>query len=368
MIKKYNKSQILKTFILVSITLALFEKIYNKSGTSGKYSIFISILLICLSLFINCIKNNGKYLLNPRILAIIPIAIYGFCNESIRYALFFLVIILWSDFEFDDLHKYHIFLILIGALWSFLDYRTGIMRVNGFMLSPTLYSCTIVISILYLLFEKNFKKSNYIFVLLGLLLIYLTGGSSAFLCGIGLLIYKLFINIFLSQQDKQNHIHKHKKIFIQIIIFLSILIITYLLIFHLDDFLSIIQRNNRDASTSTRVNYLKLFSTQLISDIKIIFIGNGGGYTQQYIKDIIGLKSHFPLHQDILMLICEYGVIGITYLYYFFMRRLKFNWIIILLIILCSFHNLILSSAIMVLILITSNTLNKQYKCVKLWH
>ena len=198
-------------------------------------------------------------------------------------------------------------------------------------------------------------------------MIYLSESSSALLCAVGLIFYKILINFINYRKEKNEIINKTR--FLKILILIGGLITAYFLFTHLEEFLSIIPRSNRDASTLTRTNYLNLFIDQLKQNKDMFLIGRGGGYTQFFIKNLIGTSIFYPLHQDILMLICEYGVLGLIYLYVLYLKDLKLNWIIWIVILLCSFHNLILSPTTICLIVLYSNSLNMQYdKKTVMWH
>ena len=132
---------------------------------------------------------------------------------------------------------------------------------------------------------------------------------------------------------------------------------------NLEKVLSIISRDNRDASTLTRTKYLSYFINDFFSNILNILLGHGGGYTQNYISSVIGEGKFYPLHQDIIMILCEYGVVGFIYIYKVFISKLRLNWILLIVLILCSFHNIILSPNVMV-----NNTLNFQNEYEKIWH
>lgn len=361
MIGKITRTKFYDILMLVFLLFCTCELFYNRSGISGKYSIYVS-LALCISLFIlDILKNKGIIKINIwYIFAVIPLLLYKFNTESIRYSLFFLIVLFTSNYKIKNLGSFFKILIIIAFVFSLYQMFTGTIRISGFMISPTIFSCTLCIAILYLLFEKKYNVINLLFSILALFLIYMSESSSTFVFGLALFIYKTFINLFINR--KKDGQENKKRLFLKSFLFLSVTILLFFMITHLNEVLSIISRSNRGDSTNTRLTYYFVFIKQLVSNPLMILIGKGAGYTQQYIHGITTIMAtHYPLHQDFLMLICEYGLIGMVYIYNIYIKKLKMNWLIWLLIILCSFHNLILTSTTMCLIILVNNSLNSQY-------
>ena len=357
MTSKISKTNFFDLFMLLIVFLSTCELLYNRTGISGKYSFYVSLIICFCSFLFIILKNNGVIKFNLwYIVAIFPILLYKFNRESIRYCLFFLTVFSINQFKIENLSKFFKILIFIS----------GTTRVSGYMISPTIFSCTICIAMLYLLFEKKCGTSNIFFSIVGLILIYLSESSSSFIFAIFLLSYKLLINIFINR--KKNTTENKKRLIIKIIL-LFIILASIFIILHLNDVLSIISRNNRGDSTNTRLTYYMIFIKQLISNPLMIIFGKGAGYTQQYIHSLTTIvASHYPLHQDLLMLVCEYGMVGIIYIYNVYMKKIKVNWLVWLLILLCSFHNLVLTSSTMCLIILANNSLRIQYSEIdNLW-
>lgn len=365
--KTVLNKKIYRIALLLILGISLTERVYNKTAVSGKYSVYISVLLVLISFVFDILHDGIKYKLNKKILFLLPIALYFPCAESIRYTIFFALIILWNKYLIEDLHIFCMVMILTGAVFSIRQYLEGASRISGFIYSPTLYSCLLVIFNTYLLFEKKRSMLGYMSVGLSTIMIYMTGSSSGFVCNLGIIIYKVVINIFLSHRDKITQIKKNKRRIITVCLIVALGLSGAYIIFNLNDVLSIIKRDNRNASTMTRTKYLAYFINDLFSDIKIFLIGHGGGYTQKYFRSAIGIGQFYPLHQDIIMFLVEYGVLGCIYIYKHFLSRLNFTWIIYLVLVLCSFHNIVLASQIMILLILVSNSLNKQYGQNRIW-
>ena len=362
-LKKHN------VIFVMLLGFSLFERLYNKTSISGQNSIYIAIVLIVFSFLFDIFIGKGKYKFDKRILLALPLVLYLPCKESIRYMMFFVMIVMWGKYKIVDLYYFVISMIFLGVILSFQQISQGMIRISGFIYSPTLFACILVVLITYLLFEKKHQGIvNKLFVLISSIMIYMTGSSSAFVCVLGIIAYKICINIILTKFDKNYHISKSKKKILTFAIVICLVFVVGYIALNLEEVLSIISRDNRDASTITRTKYLSYFIDDYFSNIRNVMIGQGGGYTQKYISSMIGTGKFYPLHQDVVMLLCEYGIVGYIYIYKIFISKLKFNWLILIVLVLCSFHNIILSPNVMVLILMVSNTLNYQNEYEKIWH
>ena len=99
-------SSILKKHNFIFVVLlgfSLFERLYNKTSISGQYSIYIAILLIFFSFLFDTYIGKGKYKFDKRILLAIPLVLYFPCKESIRYMVFFVMIVMWGKYKINDL-------------------------------------------------------------------------------------------------------------------------------------------------------------------------------------------------------------------------------------------------------------------------
>ena len=354
---------------LALLMIATYERLFNYTGISGNYTSIISVVLILLGIVIEAFKTKGKIKIDYlSLLCILPIVLYGFSKETMRYGVFFLIILIWRRNSFADLYGFHILNIIIGFCFIILQIIEKNPRPSGFIYSPTIFSCFIVTSLTYILFEKKHKKNKFtklFLTIISLFLIYITESSSSLICCIGIIIYKVVINFIIKESKKMNEV-KYKKL-TKIIIMIIILVIIIIML-NLDKVLLIINRENREASSTTRLKYINIFFNEFLRNWKNFFIGCGGGYTQYYINSFLNVSNHMPLHQDILMILCEYGILGTIFIYKNFIKKLNLNFLIIVVSILATFHNLILCPSLCVYILISSNTLNKQYeKEQKIW-
>lgn len=331
------------------------EKAYNHSFISGIYNIPITIIFFVSSLcflFFNKIKITKNDMITIVILGMM--VVYGFSKESIRYGLVLFSFFVWHKITIKNIDILQKLLVMVAVGFSLLDRFLGYERISGFIAgSPTLFSCAITICFIYFLFKLEKTKSDFLFAAICFVLAIETKSSSSIIFMIALMVYKVIINVFY----KFGWI----SVFTKTCILITIVVVSVLLFLNLESALGIIGRDNRIASTLTRLGIYQVFLDLWMSSVKTFLVGYGGGFTQDYIRQYWGAISHMPLHQDILMFVCEYGVVGFLFIYNYIIKRCKFNFIMILALILASFHNIVLSPASLLLLIITSNSINEQY-------
>lgn len=352
---KIPKATQWKFFPQAILLFLLCEKFYNHTYVAGKYNVVVTLLFFTTSLLF---LATGKVKLKQKdfipVAVIVVIVLYGFSRESIRYGLVFFSLLIWNKIHIDNLEVLHKSLVIVAVILSGIDYYLGYERISGFSAgSPTLFSCALAICFLYFLFKTERTKSDYLFSILCLIMVLKTKSSSVFLFMIALIAYKVAINILYKLGWNLQ--------FTKIFILLSILVVVVFLALNLNSALGIINRGNRIASTSTRLGIYQTFLGLWFESPKTILLGYGGGFSQKYIQQYWGTISHMPLHQDILMLACEYGVIGIGAIYRFLIKEYHLNFLMSLALVLTTFHNVILSPMTFLLLILTSNALNEQY-------
>lgn len=342
--------------------ILLSEKLYNYSYVAGKYNVAVTLVFFAVSLAFLLLKKV-KLTQNDFIpLAVIGVVVlYGFCRESIRYALVFFSLLVWNKISIRNLDVLHKSLVISAVALSAVDYALGFERISGFSAgSPTLFSCAISICFIYLLFKKDKTKDDYLYAGICFILAFKTESSSSILFIATLIAYKVAINIFYK--------FGWKSWYAKGIILVAIVVVAVLLVTNLDSALGIISRGNRNASTATRLGIYQAFLELWISTPKTFLLGYGGGFSQEYIQKYWGAISHMPLHQDILMFACEYGLIGFWAIYNFLIKKYKLNFLMLLALVLATFHNVILSPMTLLLLVMTSNSINEQYgKTGVLW-
>ena len=157
---------------------------------------------------------------------------------------------------------------------------------------------------IYVLFSKGTGK-NLLISFLAIITIYFTGSRSTLICSILFFLYFLF------------KIYMKKSKFSKVSLFMGIGIplITFLL-FNLKTLSTFEIREGSEYSTQARTSVLEYFFGELMENTKMLLIGKGGGYATYETPRILGLpQDYYPLHQDIVMWIVEYGILGIILLF-----------------------------------------------------
>lgn len=343
------------SFIETLFIILLCEKIYNHSYVSGAYNVQVTLGFTLLSIML-LVSKQCKLIKQDIIslMFILLMILYGFSKETIRYGLTFFSLMVWNKISGINMSKVHRVITILGAGFSLMDLVKGYERISGYSAgSPTLFSCASLISFTYFLFKKQHIKWDYFFAGVNLLMIIKTQSSSTLIVLICMILYKVFINVI-----KKYGINPQVTKFC---IFIGCIMVAFFLVFNFQSALGIIHRGNRNASTSTRLGIYQVFAKLFIKNPITILIGYGGGFTQSYIKTNWGTASHLPVHQDILMFACEYGVLGLVVMYRFLIKHYKFNFLLWVVLVLTSFHNIILSPLILCLLVLTSKSMNSQY-------
>lgn len=361
---KSEQNQKLKgRFIIESVFIILLcEKIYNHSYISGTYNAQVTLgfalfsMLLLVSKSCNLIKRDMVSLM-----FILIMTAYGFSKETLRYGLTFFSLLVWNKVSGININKIHCTITILGLGFSLLDLAKGYERISGYLSgSPTLFSCASLISFTYFLFKKERIRWDYFFAIINLVMIIKTKSSSTLIVLICLVLYKIFMYVI-----RKFGVNAHMT---KLFILIGCIMVAFFLAFNYQSALGIIHRRNRTASTSTRLDLYKAFVKLFMKDPRTILIGYGGGFTQRYIRANWGIDSHLPLHQDFLMFVCEYGALGLLGMYRFLFRQYKFNFLLWIVLILASFHNIILSPLILCLLVLTSKAMNLEYgEKVCLW-
>lgn len=359
---KIFKNQEWTFWPLLILFILSCEKLYNQSYISGKCNVQVTLFFFIVSFVFFAAKKIQLYRSDLiSIVIIMLVVLYGFCKESIRYGLVFFSFFAWSKIKVKNVDVLQRSLVIVAVIFSVVDHLLGYERISGFSSgSPTLFSCAIAICFIYFVFKTERTKSDYFFSVVCFILAFKTESSSTIIFMIALIAYKVVINILIK--------FGWKSWLTKLCILIAIIVVATVLVFNLDSALGIINRGNRDASTLTRLGIYQEFTRKWLISLKTFLFGYGGGFTQQYIRQYWGVISHMPLHQDILMFICEYGLLGFWVIYRYIIKKCNMNFIILLALVLASFHNIILSPMTLQLLVITSNAINEQYgKTGVLW-
>ena len=306
---KINKQSVVGFFFSLIFIFILLEKVYMpKDDITGSMNRIIIGVLFILAIIYRFYRGTMINLID--ILMVLSIGVYIFLwkysgDNSFVYMMMIFILYLIKDIE---IYKEKIFfscIIFIGFVMGVVQKIEGEDRVTGFLsTSPTIFSYMLLIAMIYVLFSKNTGK-NLLISLLAILTIYFTESRSTLICSIFFFLYFLL----------KNYMKKSKIFKVSLFMGIGIPLITFLL-FNLRTLSTFKIREGSEYSTQARTSVLEYFFGELMENTKMLLIGKGGGYATYETPRILGLpQDYYPLHQDIVMWIVEYGILGIILLF-----------------------------------------------------
>lgn len=283
-------------------------------------------------------ENSGRIKKNELAVFVLSalITVYSRNEQGLRYGINFIIFLLWSKAEFNNLHKYIELLVIFSAVPCIVQAFSGIDRVYGISISPTQMSCLLFTCECYLivyLLNKGFNSRTFIASCLCVILTFLTKSRSTFLGCIAVFAVYVMLAKKLSPA----------KLFL-----CSVLFIAVLAAFINSESLNI-GRVNPEASNLTRQRIYSFLLADTFKDVKSMLFGNGGGYAKEALSRLFNTLYYYPAHQDYIMLFNEYGIIGTTAIYAVLFRKHKASLFFMLVFSVCSFHNFLLSPALIAL-------------------
>lgn len=330
-------------FIVFPIIFFLNEKIYMSiNQASGTYNSYISIIMLVLIVIVGFLLDirftKVQILVSFIFLFLLMITFLlnkASLDETFRYLFDYLLFVIVSKINYINLSVLSKIIIMNGLYYVLTNQNLYFERTAGFFItSPPNFSIVILISMLVLLKELEYKQVNsgtkflnLICIFVSLYMIYLSETRSV-------LILALIFNIFYFYKKYiKKHSYKIK------FLFFSISILGIFPIYQI--FNNILNsRLNGDASTETRFFLYRTVFDALVANPSKSLIGNGPGAAYDLISRTVNLQ--FPLHFDFLSIMYDLGIIGIVLLFisgrvYYKKTPLSVG----LLILLANFHNLI---------------------------
>lgn len=320
------------------------------TGTSNAFVIMILLIVGFLYQLVNSQKVRLDFIYIPTFIVLVfYVYIAGGRNHlAIFYAVEILFIFVFKDVSISTAKFLFSMTIIMGLMYTIFQYLTNVdSRVTGFLLSsPTIFSYLVLIATVYFIFqEKNIL--SYLLIFLGLGQIYLTSSRSTLLLGIVFFIYKKVLQPFFQVQRTKSS---------KIIVIFSVLL-ALVLIYFLKD--TVIIRENGHESTETRRIMIVYFIKYILVNPSTLLFGAGAGFTNEAIPAILSMRNvtSYPLHQDLLTVLVEFGTIGCLFLSIFMLYKKKLNWLVVSLFLVGTFHNIILSPISIAMLIILDNSL-----------
>lgn len=216
-------------------------------------------------------------------------------NELIKYFIFYIYIFLAFHSRNVNFNLICKTLIVVGFLYSIIDYINNVERVTGFMWSsPTIFSLIILTAALYI-YDKKKGYQDYIYLFISFIIIFLTKSrTSIMLFGI-----VIIINYFRKKSWSRRFFVIWVSAILCGIILLGINNVSSSL-----NITPIEVRENQDQSDKTRISLTMMGINAFQVDKNKRLLGYGLGYSYKEIG------KGYPLHNDILTLLIDYGWLG----------------------------------------------------------
>ena len=334
-------------FTLIILFGCFCEFLYTTT-TGAKTSVVLIILCFWgITLFIQKkIKITKRDIIC--LCVVFVVIIYSNSSESIRYGLTLLTILIWEKFKFKAIPKFVTLLTSFGLILCLIQFLQGTTRVYGFFASSApQMACTLIVCEAYLLVDmanNGVEKKKMTLVVGSLISIFLTGTRSALLMGFALfLVY--FVIIYLIHSNISGK--KTLSILILVIMVIAFLINSNQLFFLLENKIG---RNDMQASSNTRIGLYTVLWHDFTENARSFLVGRGGGYVEQRLMGYLGKNFYFPGHQDYLLILCEYGTIGLIAVFSTFLKCHSAWLFFIIVFTLTSFHNAVLTPTTMLLL------------------
>ena len=319
--------------------------------------VFYAVIGLFAILLAKTIRRNDIY---GFVLAIL-LMIYAQSSEGLRYGLLVISIITWSKFKYIITTAIHV-LVIIGFVSSLSQITNRMERIEGFCHgSPPQFACYMYVCFVFLaIYFYNMAKYPFsnrqrrykTIVLMEcagcILLIFLTGTRSIFAAAVAIGIYYIICSITENIQRKQR-----KWTVVALLIAAGLIVMLFA-----DKLISVFyDRTSRGGlsvtgSDSTRMALLQMVISDMIKNPITFIIGHGGGYVESFIRQRLNINEYFPLHQDFILMLSEYGIVGLLLLFCTIIKKYKALMVLLVLFVPCSFHNIILNTRAMLLMFI----------------
>lgn len=354
-----KKQRLIEKVSLLILTLSFCEFLYAKT-TGEKTSVVLAILLTWgVISFLFCSRKLTKDML-WKALIIVVIAVYSRNEQGLRYAMTLAALMLWSKIHFFHMEKYVRFLVIVSGIFGIMQLMGGTGRIYGFFASSApQMSCVFFICECFLLVcmaNNGFNKLDIVLAVACVAFNFFTGTRTTLIASA--ILFLLYIVVISMNASK----FSSKKA----ILFILVAVAGGIIVVNQDTLLSYvnakISRNDLQASSLTRVGIYRFVWSQISSSFKTFLIGNRGGFIKESLMQYLSKTFYYPAHQDYLLIWAEYGIVGLSVLFWTFLRRHRKYLYFVMVFSVCSFHNVILTPMTMILMVITMCHIeNKNY-------
>ena len=348
-------------YVLFMILLFMWERLYYPSGaTANIYNIYVLVIACTVFAVVGWqrspkvgLRIRARELWVPLCLLFIGFHRWESSVEVFRNVLTFILIWICGKITLGGMKTLHRILIVLGAVYSIFQMiaMPGIRSVGFLIVSPTTFSYVLLIAVYALLFYDDFSFVDAILVSLAVGNVFLTQSRSTLLMVIILCVMRFVFG-------------RMKKIRLSFSTMKNVsLILTFIMAvfaFEMFDLDNLSIRENQMASTFSRTEYIMRVVRVIQNEWGMLFLGKGGGFSITLNSSISMLGRQIPLHQDILMFVCDYGIIGTLFIYYVFIAKLQWSIIALGVFLVGTFHNFFNAPTVVLLFVLTENAMHTQ--------
>ena len=343
------------TVFSLFIVLSFMERIYSPGKSSGTFNSAITLLYVgfgvaIIAAHLKSLRFDGFDL--AAFVAVAYFAFHSYGQRSFLYATIVVGIYCFIKIRLSNLAIVHRLLVCLGLLCC-LAFCLGSSRWSGFFTSSApVFALVMTCSVLYLLFSPQSGKIDYVLAAIATAMIAMTQTRILLLAAL-----VLWVGRFAKRRLKsfENFLKAHK-----IIAAVLILAFAVFIALNYEDILGLVSRDGGDDSNRTRIKLMTGAISQWVATPFSLLFGNGGGYAMAYTAMAnASYTGNLPVHQDILMLLCDYGVIGFAVfclaLYPAFKNWPWYCWLVLAV---ATFHNVFTTGATVLLMFMTFQALS----------
>ncbi|MBS4761789.1 hypothetical protein KG089_03565 [Carnobacteriaceae bacterium zg-ZUI252] len=372
-----NKNNFSTVFILILFCL-FFEKLYSWNVPSGHYNKFILVILVALRIYelqLFDLKKLTRFLAHIQFdvkligLSLLTVAYMAFRKIDIYSYIFIMtlgVCVLWSNVRLKKAEWLLAACIMVGFLVALLEvvifknHRPSGLLKN----SATLFSMMMILCATFFLYrKKDLNRLDILLIVLSGISITLTKTRTGLILFLALVLLKYA----LIAVKKINFVAIKKYMTPKnIVLGVCILVVTLVALYFILS--PLLVRSDGNASTQDRTTILKGSIAAIFDNVGQLIVGHLPVRSVDFVKTLTKGYSITFMHQDMLSLIFDYGLIGFGLIFYI-LYKLKYHPLIIVIWLFASFHNTLYSSVFIVLLNIVNAELKHyapyQFKGIK---
>lgn len=343
-ILRIAEGTVLALVLQLLILLIRSEVLYNRTGIAGTYNVPTLLLLACVGVAV-CLGSNLRFskLDFARFVFCAVLIVWGASRYSLIYGMLFFLVAIWDKIRFNDLANFSRAIIVMGFICTYL-FGDG-SRSTGFCYSAPMYAYSLCLASTYLLFadkQKRLGAINTLLLIVAAIQIW-SAETRLFMVYFAVVVVYRFSG---SVVDRVLGSSKHAKVMRVLVIAIIVAVCAV----SIDQLQQLFSRDGGASSNETRMGLYENLIPQIIQSPFTLLFGHGGGYAMAYTAAASTYQGNLPVHQDFLLYLTDYGIVGLSLIAFLFFCNRSWTWYMWLLLVLCTFHN-VATSGLAILLL-----------------